>query len=119
MAEQMLREPGVSMVRGGPLEQIEDPQSVPIIYTNSVQLKLSLFDLTLLIGQTVDSDEERTQVKPLIRIVMSPQHAKALATLLSGHVRGYEQTFGPLPNTPIDPLPNTPIDRPTAPPPPS
>lgn len=91
---------GVELIGGGRIENLPTSEDIPLIYTNSVQLKMSVFDMVLDLGVVASTDPERTVVKPVARVAMSPQHAKALAAVLDAHVKAYETAFGPLPDAP-------------------
>jgi hypothetical protein len=102
MDEDTLQEPAETPIGRGPV-QIESPppgMQIPSFYTNSVQLQLSVFDLKLLFGVIVSAAAPQPLMRPIAEVVMSPQHAKALAALLTAHVRGYENRFGQLPEIP-------------------
>jgi hypothetical protein len=59
------------------------------IYTNEIQISLSYFDFTLVL-------KRMSEVNPatLATVSLSPQHAKALAQVLTSHVTEYEKIFG-------------------------
>lgn len=67
------------------------------IYSNAVSISASVYDMVL--DFRIGSLNEET--KPLVRLRMSPQHAKAFFILLEKHIRGYEQVFGDI-NLPED-----------------
>ena len=86
MVDDMRRDASAFSGRGGmlPVEIQMPPEGmqIPSFYTNAVQLALSVFDLKLLFGVTVSSDGHRAIMRPIADVVMSPQHAKALAAIL-------------------------------------
>lgn len=72
-------------------------EGIPTYYVNSVNLLVGTYDLTLTLRQVQDvTDEGVVSYSTLARVVMSPQHAKVLADLLSDRVAQYERTFGSL-----------------------
>jgi hypothetical protein len=75
-------------------------------YANSVQVRLSLWDFFLIFGTIAPGAQQADEVKieNFQGIYLSPQQAKALASILSQNVAQYEQTFGhiSLENTPSD-----------------
>lgn len=72
-------------------------EGIPTYYVNSVNLLVGTYDLTLTLRQVQDvTDEGVVSYSTLARVVMSPQHAKVLADLLSDRVAQYERTFGNL-----------------------
>ncbi len=62
-------------------------------YSNSVQVRVNVWDFYLVFGTLVPI-EERVEVRNFQGIYLSPQQAKALATILAQNVANYEQTFG-------------------------
>ncbi len=62
-------------------------------YSNSVQVRVNVWDFFLVFGTLVPI-EERVEVRNFQGIYLSPQQAKALATILAQNVANYEQTFG-------------------------
>ena len=62
-------------------------------YANSVQVRVNVWDFFLVFGTLVPIDE-RVEVRNFQGVYLSPQQAKALATILAQNVANYEQTFG-------------------------
>jgi flagellar protein FlaG len=62
-------------------------------YSNSVQVRVNVWDFYLVFGTLVPVDE-RVEVRNFQGVYLSPQQAKALATILAQNVANYEQTFG-------------------------
>ncbi len=62
-------------------------------YSNSVQVRVNVWDFYLVFGTLVPV-EDRVEVKNFQGVYLSPQQAKALATILAQNVANYEQTFG-------------------------
>ncbi len=62
-------------------------------YSNSVQVRVNVWDFFLVFGTLVPI-EDRVEVRNFQGIYLSPQQAKALATILAQNVANYEQTFG-------------------------
>lgn len=69
---------------------------VPKFYANSFTIKLSVYDFLLSFGEVEDVVDGELFIKKKVDIVMSPQHAKAMAGVLIKNVEMYEETFGPL-----------------------
>ncbi len=63
-------------------------------YANSVQVRLSMWDLMLIFGTLGNSTPDEVQVENFQGIYLSPQQAKALLNVLAHNVAQYEQTFG-------------------------
>ena len=88
------------------------PASPPTSYANQVSLVFSPWDLTMdflhvaPVQSTVEVDGKPTVqttgavAQAAHRIVMSPQHAKALARILQDNIDRYEAQFGAIPTPP-------------------
>lgn len=76
------------------------PGGTPVSYCNGVQISVSQWDVTCLFFHSIpvpvdQADPAAQQERRLVQgVVMSPQHAKALAGLLRRHVEGWEQVNG-------------------------
>ena len=75
-------------------------RDVPSFYANSIQVFVSFFDFTLLIGQAGFGPDEEHEMWEVARLNLSPQHAKALADVLAKRVADYESQFGPIKGVP-------------------
>ena len=64
------------------------------IYSNSVQVRVSVWDFLLVFGLVHQESAEQVDVKNALGVYLSPQQAKALLGLLQHNVQQYEQTFG-------------------------
>lgn len=74
-------------------------------YANGLEIVLSQWDFTFYFSHLFGARQPGTEGQPpqvvsqdVARIVMSPQHAKAALKVLQGHVDGYEQVNGPIPD---------------------
>jgi hypothetical protein len=84
----------------GPAEFV--PREIPRFYANNTQFQISPWDVSLDFGQIVGQTEDRRLlVENLVRVVMSPQHAKVIAHLLMTQLAMYESEFGTIPSPPI------------------
>jgi len=63
-------------------------------YSNSVQVRTSVWDFYLAFGTLQPSEGPKITVHNFQGIYLSPQQAKALAMMLQQNVANYEQTFG-------------------------
>ncbi len=72
-------------------------RDVPAFYANAVRIMVSMHDFTLIIGQAAYREDGTPEMREAARLNLSPQHAKALAALLSRRVMDYEDQFGVLP----------------------
>lgn len=63
-------------------------------YSNSVQVRVSLWDFFLSFGTINQSAADSVSIVNFQGVFLSPQQAKALANLLSQNINQYEATFG-------------------------
>ena len=72
-------------------------------YSNSVQVRVSLWDFFLSFGTITQNAPDAVHINNFQGIFLSPQQAKALANVLQQNVQQYESTFGEIklePRTP-------------------
>jgi flagellar protein FlaG len=65
-------------------------------YANSVQVRVSVWDIFLLFGLAHPSAPDEVTIENQQGIYLSPQQAKALFNVLGQNLSQYEQTFGPI-----------------------
>lgn len=105
-------------LRAADVAKIERTGELPSLYVNSVESKVSFFDIQLVLGFTEEiRPDQSVLVKNLVTIVMSPQHAKALREALIVNIEAYERAFGVIQMPTLAP-PTSQLDA-TAPRPPS
>jgi hypothetical protein len=63
-------------------------------YSNSVQIRVNVWDFFLVFGTMQQSSETQVELRNFQGIYLSPQQAKALMALLQQNVTNYEATFG-------------------------
>lgn len=63
-------------------------------YSNSVQIRVSVWDFMLTFGTLTQTNPESVQIANFQGIYLSPQQAKALWNVLGQNVAQYESTFG-------------------------
>jgi hypothetical protein len=63
-------------------------------YSNSVQVRVSLWDFLLMFGRIDQNNPENVTIHNFQGVFMSPQQAKALLNVLQQNVSQYESTFG-------------------------
>lgn len=63
-------------------------------YSNSVQIRVSVWDFLLLFGTMSQSAPNQVHIQNFQGIYLSPQQAKALWNVLGQNVAQYENTFG-------------------------
>jgi|SRR5512142_934660 hypothetical protein len=76
-------------------------------YTNSVQVRVSVWDFFLVFGTLQQQTEEEVEVRNFQGVYLSPQQAKALLTILEQNVVNYEKTFGEIKLDPRMTVPGT------------
>lgn len=74
-------------------------------YSNSVQVRVSVWDFLLLFGLASPETPELVNIQNHQGIYLSPQQAKALWNILGQNLAQYEETFGPIALEP-QPQPN-------------
>jgi hypothetical protein len=63
-------------------------------YANSVQVRMNLWDFLLVFGTINQTASDSVTIRNFQGIYLSPQQAKALASLLNQNIQQYENTFG-------------------------
>jgi len=63
-------------------------------YSNSVQIRVNVWDFFLVFGTLQQSSETQVELRNFQGIYLSPQQAKALMALLQQNVPNYEAAFG-------------------------
>jgi Protein of unknown function (DUF3467) len=63
-------------------------------YSNSVQVRVSVWDFQLVFGTLQQQSPEEVQVRNFQAVYLSPQQAKALLRILEQNVMQYENAFG-------------------------
>jgi flagellar protein FlaG len=63
-------------------------------YSNSVQVRVSVWDFFLVFGTLQGQTEQQVEVRNFQGIYLSPQQAKALLSILEQNVVNYEKAFG-------------------------
>jgi hypothetical protein len=69
----------------------EEITQLPELYSNAVKIDVSIFDMVFTIGLR---DPDSNEIRSLLRVNMSPQHAKAFFILFEKQMRAYEDAFG-------------------------
>ena len=69
-------------------------KDVPSYYANAVRTVVSVYDITLIVGQIGFREDGEAEMRETVRLNLSPQHAKALAAVLTRNVLSYEEQFG-------------------------
>jgi len=74
-------------------------------YSNSVQVRVSVWDFFLAFGIVHQDSPETVNIQNSQGIYLSPQQAKALWNILGQNIAQYEQAFGVIALEPQHPLP--------------
>lgn len=79
-------------------------------YANNLVVEASPWDFRFLFGEIEKGEPDATgrrlaklYVEDKVKIVMSPQHAKAMLKVLQENVSSYESQIGPIPSQPDAP----------------
>jgi hypothetical protein len=72
-------------------------------YSNSVQIRVNVWDFFLVFGTMQQSSETQVELHNFQGIYLSPQQAKALMALLQQNVANYEAAFGEIKLDPRSP----------------
>jgi flagellar protein FlaG len=72
-------------------------------YANSVQVRVSLWDVFLLFGTMNQAAPDAVTIHNFQGVYLSPQQAKALANVLNQNISQYESTFGEIALEPKSP----------------
>ena len=62
-------------------------------YANAANMEVTPWDFKIVFGELKKS-EGKVVIEQSVEVTMSPQHAKALAEILSSNVREYEKNIG-------------------------
>lgn len=68
----------------------------PILYVNTTRIGSSFFDIQMHFGETIQTSSSEELTRARVIVVMTPEHAKALAGLLTKTLDDYEEQFGKL-----------------------
>lgn len=79
-----------------PKVQLSQTPEYREIYSNSVQVRVSVWDFLLVFGLVHQETPEQVSVENTTGVYLSPQQAKALWNILGQNIAQYEQTFGTL-----------------------
>lgn len=71
-------------------------------YSNALQVHITNWDFQFEFGEMQPVSSETVQIRPVATLIMSPQHAKAMAGILSKNVAQYEKDFGEIRFEPAD-----------------
>ena len=79
---------------------IEDAE-LPVVYTNTARVWSSFFDFRIVFSEARQTGPAEVTTTAHVAVVMSPEHAKALAEALNKTIEQYEAQFGKLRPVPM------------------
>lgn len=79
-----------------PTIRVTESEDYNDLYSNSVQVKMSVWDFQLVFGTMSSSSPDEVTFTSKQGIYLSPQQAKALFNVLGQNLQQYENTFGEL-----------------------
>ena len=77
-----------------PKVQLSQAPEYREIYSNSVQVRVSVWDFQLVFGIVHQDSPDEVNVQNALGVYLSPQQAKALLNVLQQNVTQYEAAFG-------------------------
>ena len=96
-----------SPIAPAPIFEPKEGQEPTVIYCNQVRISTSVWDVVIDIGQAATTEMHQGAGGQMVipvdykaRVMMSPQHAKALNQLLAQNLQQYESLFGEINITP-------------------
>jgi hypothetical protein len=69
-------------------------------YSNTAAVAIGFFEIRIAFGEIVQSGPEKLVLDNNVTVIMSPEHAKRLVTVLETNVRQYEERFGKIRDMP-------------------
>jgi hypothetical protein len=76
---------------------VEEKPAEPV-YVNAFSCSISPYDITFAFGRMTPEEREGSRdFRPVVRLVMSPTHAKALSQILQALLGEYEKRVGEVP----------------------
>jgi flagellar protein FlaG len=87
----------------GPKIQLVNTPEYRENYSNSVQIRVNLWDFLLLFGLVNQTAPDAVAIHNFQGIYVSPQQAKALLNVLQQNVTQYESAFGEIKLEPLTP----------------
>ena len=78
-------------------------RTIPDFYSDSVQFEINVYGITLEFGQGQKAPrgfQGKVPARPVVRVHMSPQHAKVMAKLFAKNMQAYEVQVGKIPIPP-------------------
>lgn len=79
-----------------PSIRVTESEDYNDLYSNSVQIRMSVWDFHLVFGTMQSATAEEVNFTSKQGIYLSPQQAKALFNILGQNLAQYESTFGEL-----------------------
>lgn len=71
----------------------------PTVYANMMGIGMTPFDIGIIFGEVIKSDETTLTGTPKVKVLMTPEQAQNLIKLLGVAVSAYEQSNGAIRNS--------------------
>jgi flagellar protein FlaG len=82
------------MTPSQPVIRLDKTEDYRETYSNSIQVRVSLWDFFLMFGTISQTAAESVSIRNFQGVYISPPQAKALLNVLQQNVKQYETTFG-------------------------
>lgn len=69
-------------------------ESFQNIYANNMALSFSSWDVSIIFGEIIGEKDGKPIIEEVVKVTMTREMTKVLATLLLANLKGYEQQFG-------------------------
>jgi uncharacterized protein DUF3467 len=87
----------------GITQKLIESADTPVIYTNTARVTSSFYDVQIVFSEVRQTGPSEVTTRAHVAVVMSPEHAKALAEALNTTIEQYEAQFGKLRSVPTTP----------------
>jgi hypothetical protein len=84
-------------------QKVIESAETPVIYTNTARVTSSFYDVQITFSEARQTGPSEVTTRAHVVVVMSPEHAKALADALNTAIEQYEAQFGKLRSIPTPP----------------
>lgn len=68
----------------------------PAVYANMMGIGMTPFDINVIFGEVLESDEETLTGRPLVKVLLAPEQAANLVKLVSIALEAYATAHGTL-----------------------
>ena len=92
MAQNQETEKGIEM--SGVRENFVDSPNFVKIYSNNIQMTITLWDMSLMFGEIGETKDGKVTIEQKVKVNLSKEMTKALSNLLNRNLAAYESQFG-------------------------